>query len=199
MKTQNELKSIYRAELEKAWHTEKMVDFCAKKAGYIFEYGAGLFAVDKPKIEKSFCFGYGYNGISTDEDSCEAAKMSEYAKTSERFFVAENMRDIDRRIAQLKNIADEMRLDWAEGSHPRYMIETNAHYYGQPEDCRLKGFSIVNTFGGTPRGEICEDVELVEALIEAHERVREDFAKRLNTYLKRYGMSKVRSWTYLVD
>lgn len=199
MKTQKELKAIYRAELVKAWRTEKMVDYCAKKAGFIFEYAEGLYEVDKPSIETSFCFGYGYNGISTDGDSREAAKMSEYAKTSEQYFIAMNLRGIDRQISQLKNIAAEMRQNWAEGSHPRYMVETGAHYYGQPEDCRLKNFSVVDTFNGTPRGEVCEDANLVEMLIQAYERVREDFVKRLNSYLKRYGTSKVRSWTYLVD
>ena len=34
------------------------------------------------------------------------------------------------------------------------------------------------------------------ALIEAYKAARENFVKRVNAYLKRYGLSKVRSWTY---
>ena len=38
--------------------------------------------------------------------------------------------------------------------------------------------------------------------IEKHKRKdgqKENFEKRLHTYLKRYGLSKLHTWTYLVD
>ena len=41
--------------------------------------------------------------------------------------------------------------------------------------------------------------EDVEKIIIAYEDVRSRFAKRLDTYLKRYGLSKVRSWSYWLD
>ena len=31
------------------------------------------------------------------------------------------------------------------------------------------------------------------------EEVKKAFIKRLNTYLKKYGLSKLHTWTYLVD
>ena len=41
-----------------------------------------------------------------------------------------------------------------------------------------------------------EDLLLI---IEVYKQQIENFKKRLNTYLKRYGLSKLRTWTYLVD
>ena len=38
-----------------------------------------------------------------------------------------------------------------------------------------------------------------QELVKGYEEVRKAFIKRLNTYLKRYGLSKVRTWTYLSD
>lgn len=36
-------------------------------------------------------------------------------------------------------------------------------------------------------------------LIAGYEEVKTEFIKRLNSYLKRYGMSKVETWSYLMD
>ena len=41
-----------------------------------------------------------------------------------------------------------------------------------------------------------EDLILI---IEVYKQQIENFKKRLNTYLKRYGLSKLTTWTYLVD
>ena len=41
-----------------------------------------------------------------------------------------------------------------------------------------------------------EDLLLI---IEVYKQQIQNFKKRLNTYLKRYGLSKLTTWTYLVD
>ena len=41
--------------------------------------------------------------------------------------------------------------------------------------------------------------EEIDIVIEAYKKARAAFEKRLNTYLKRYGMSKVETWTYWRD
>ena len=41
-----------------------------------------------------------------------------------------------------------------------------------------------------------EDLFLI---IEVYKQQIENFKKRLNTYLKRYGLSKLTTWTYLID
>lgn len=199
IRTQKELKATYTEELKKAWDSEKMVDYCAKKTAYIIEYNGGLFGIDKPSIQKDFCFGYGMYARATDEEITAAENMSERARTNEQYFIDENLRDINRWISQLENIAADMRLNRAEGSHPIYMLETYEHYYNQSKDCKLRNYSVVNTFTDRYNGIICKDVKFIELLIEGYKQVKADFIKRLNSYLKRYGLSKINTWTYLVD
>lgn len=38
-----------------------------------------------------------------------------------------------------------------------------------------------------------------EKLLKICESEKDKFLKRLSTYLKKYGLSKVHTWTYLVD
>ena len=197
--TQKELKALYADELRKVWNDEKMIKFCSNDTAYIIEHNGKLYGIEKPRIDKDFCYGYGFNGISDKEDETEADRMSRKAQTDKDYFINKNLEDINRWIRKLSEILEDMRLNWSEGSHPRYMITIGSHYINQPEDCKLNYYAIADTFGGSIRGEICNDTELLEKLIKGYEEVKTDFIKRLQTYLKRYGLSKVRSWTYLRD
>lgn len=200
LKSQKELKAEYTEQLKKAWDSPAMVKFCANEAGYIIEYNNKLYSIEKPAIHTRFCFGYGFCGVSDEEEEAAANAMARKAESDVDYFKAENLRGIDETIKQLEEIADEMGHNWAEGSHPRYMIKTGAHYSGQTPDCKLEYFKIEDTFSALYRGGVlCYDVEFVRALIAGYQEVKKAFEKRLNTYLKRYGLSKVESWSYLSD
>lgn len=199
--TQKELKAAYTEELKKAWDDDKMVKYCSKSTAFVIEHNGALYGIEKPKIETSFCFGYGINGIADTEQERTAEAMAETARKSKEYFINQNLENLNRWIKSLQKILDDMGKNWAKGSHPRYMIETGEHYGGQKEDCRLRYYSIVdtfNTFDGT-MGKICNDTELIKKLIAGYEEVKTEFIKRLNAYLKRYGMSKVKTWSYLSD
>ena len=43
------------------------------------------------------------------------------------------------------------------------------------------------------------DKEDIQLIIDGLEIVLKNFEKRLDTYLKKYGLSKIQTWTYLVD
>lgn len=199
--TQKELKEAYTEELKKVWNDDKMVKYCSKSTAFVIEHNGALYGIEKPKIETNFCFGYGINGIADTEQERTAEAMAETARKSKEYFINQNLENLNRWIKSLQKILDDMGKNWAEGSHPRYMIETGEHYGGQKEDCRLRYYSIVdtfNTFNGT-MGKICNDTELIKKLIAGYEEVKTEFIKRLNAYLKRYGMSKVKTWSYLSD
>lgn len=198
LKTQKELKAEYTEELAKAWDSPRMIKYCANQAGYIIEYNGKLYSIEKPAIHTRFCFGYGFCGVSNEEEEATANAMARKAEEDVEYFKAENLRGLDETIKQLENIANEMRRNWVKGSHPRYMIKTGAHYSGQTPDCKLEYFKIEDTFNSLG-GTICYDVEFVRALIAGYQEVKKAFEKRLNTYLKRYGLSKVESWSYLSD
>ena len=39
----------------------------------------------------------------------------------------------------------------------------------------------------------------IKEILEVYKKQKENFTKRLNTYLKKYGLSKLHTWTYLID
>ena len=197
--TQKELKAVYTEELKKAWDTDEMVKHCSKSTAFVIEHDGALYGIEKPRIKTRFCFGYGINGISDSEQEQEAEAMAETARKSKEDFINQNLEHLNRWIKSLKEILEGMEKYRDEWSYPRYMIETGKKYTGQQEDCKLRYYSIVDTFYGVVNGKICEDTELIKKLLAGYEEVRADFIKRLNTYLKRYGLSKVKTWSYLSD
>ena len=188
MKDQKQLKDEFKTILEKeVWpKSPKMVDYCVKKAAYIVELDNGDFMeIDKPSIETDFCFGYGMYGVSTDEDYKGAESMRNYAKTNENYFLQENLKGIDGMIKQLEG--DDLTA------------YKRLHYYGQKEGSKLKSINFCRYWESPENGwERLTDAEK-KAIVEGCKIVRAQFEKRLHTYLKKYGTSKLHTWTYLVD
>ena len=194
---QQELKNRFTEIIStEVWpHSQHMIDYCKKQAAYIVPLDNGDIAeIEKPSIETSFCFGYGYCGVSTTEDHQRAIDCANHARTKEEYFISENLKGLDEMIDDLKD--DTMHF---------YKF---VKYYGSPDDSNLKGVRGAN-FCHTPENAAWQWTglrslkELTETerqeLIKGYETVKEQFIKRLNTYLKRYGLSKLHVWTYLSD
>lgn len=172
-------------EFSKIWgNDEKMMNYLMKNCSNVYETEAGnLIEFEKQSIEKRFCFGYGVNGVVRQEDMSSACEMAQHARTSEEYFIRENLEWYYR----LKETLTEEKLFLT----PQYSktsicsIKTE-NYFWHYEWEREK---IVETLSE-------KDIEGLKAMLEVE---KEKFMKRLNTYLKRYGLSKVQSWTYLVD
>lgn len=140
--------------------------------------------IEKPKIKTSFCFGYGFCGVSSQEQINEASDLAERARKSEKFFISENLKQID---VQIKEAEDETRNG--------YLFETG-----------LDGFYTVGFMSEYKHSMYCGDKphKVISAddragYIVALKKCKERFEKRLQTYLKRYGLSKIESWSYLRD
>lgn len=198
MNTQKELKTIYQEELKKVWN-EKMVKFCLKTTAYIIEFHGKLFTIEKPTIKKNFCFGAGYNGTTNDEEWDAANEMVNVATSDESYFISENLKEINHWLKTLNEIKEEMGHKWAKNNYPRFIIETGPSYYKQPADCKLRYFCVTDTLRDKRRGDLCEDVELINSLIVGYEEVKKQFEKRLANYLRRYGLSKINAWSYISD
>lgn len=193
MKDQKTLKEIYRKDMEGYWRKrngepdQKMIDYCTKKAAYIVELNNdSYYVIDKPSIEKDFCFGYGYCGMSTEEDYQGAAGMAAHARTSTDYFIDKNMEPINRWLEDLKDLKT-----WNVYKRPAYIR--------QSESCHLVDLRFEHEWDHYPEDgqELTQDE--INAVIAGYEEVKKAFMKRLNSYLKRYGLSKVHSWTYLSD
>lgn len=200
MATQKELKNRYMDIIRTdVWADSERMQKYAEKQFYVgVELDNGdLYVIDKPSIQKNFCFGYGMYGRSDDEDYDRAAKMMHHAETDEQYFIDENMSEFNQRIQKLEEALDEKREAY------KYLS-----YCGQPEGSKLKTYTACRICSNPEyepwQWSNCRDLEKltekeIQALIGGYKAAKEMFMKRLQTYLKRYGLSKLHTWTYLRD
>jgi hypothetical protein len=188
--TQKELKARYEDILRRdVWGDEKMISYCVKKAAHIVELENGdIIVIEKPSIKKDFCFGYSDSRYDT-EDYDRANAMAERAGQDEEYFRNANLRDINREIEQLES----------QDSNSRYIFCVNTPYTGQPKDSPLKTIERVDKHSENISDYTPLSNTDLEKIIRGYEVVKEQFEKRLNAYLKRYGMSKVNTWSYWRD
>lgn len=198
MRTQKELKPVLEKELRKVWgNDERMTSYCMKEAAYIIELSDGsILTIDKPRIKKDFCFGYGMYLQCTDEDFRRADGMREKAEKDVNYFMEKNLEEINGKIQALKQ--------------DRKNVYTSLHYLGQEPGDLLKSYLVTREWE-TPDNEFdnrvfwnLKDIKQLDnddiaLIIAGLEEVKKSFIKRLNTYLKKYGLSKINAWTYLVD
>ena len=158
-------------------NNKSMNDYILKSTSEVIETSKGyLIRFEKPSIKTRFCFGHGYNGISTSEDAKRAFDNAEYARTNEQYFINENLEEINERIKEL--------------------------YYSDLKTGILKSIvseNVLNHFRNGIHNEEQVSEQDKELILNTLKFEKAKFEKRLNTYLKRYGLSKIHSWTYLVD
>ena len=194
---QKELHSLYYEEMLRCWHGDvEMATFCTKGTARIIETSNGHYiTIDKPRIDTDFCFGYSDSRYDT-EDFDRAIRMAEHAKTSELYFIRANLKQMKETLAILKSIQRGSRV---------WTALTQIHYSGSPPDTKAYAWSIIKSWNGIPEYMVEQsnvkemDSETLDRLITGYKMEIVVFHKRLRTYLKRYGMSKVRTWTYWAD
>lgn len=204
------------AKIGETWaDKQKWLDYYRKTTERLLELENGtIVGIKKPRIETDFCFGYGWNGISTVDDSDNAYNSAESVKNDGgKYFIKQNTKTIKEQIAQLKG--EKTENDWS-GDYAKY----RAYCFDSGQNGKTtiatvtvmtwqqiirKGQYIRNSDGLTP-GELAREMGyhgLTDAdtanYIATLEKVKERLEKRLTTYLKRYGTSKLNTWTYLRD
>lgn len=196
-KVVDNLKADYIGMIAKEVWTgnDHMIDYERKNIDEVVELDNGdLIGIETPRIETRFCFGYGYCGVSTDEDYKNAEEMRRYAQESEDYFLNENLKGLNGMIEDLQD--DNL-----------YFYKF-VKYTGCKDDSSIKDIRWCR-LGYTPeyepwrwsnlRGlkELTEDER--KKLIVGYQNVKAKFEKRLRTYLKRYGTKKLTTWTFLSD
>ncbi len=167
----------------------KMIDYERKTIARIYQTEQGyLIAINKPKIETNFCFGYGQNGVSSGEDYKEAEKVRSHAAADTNYFLSENTKELRGIIEQIQ----------------KYELRTRTHYIGAPEHSRVKSLETIDGYFTRLETADRNGWEVISekdraGLVDAYKKVLADFEKRLQTYLKRYGLTKLNTWTYLSD
>lgn len=194
MKTQKELKALYM-EIIKAevWaNSLTMQEYAKKKAAYIVELSNGkIVCLDKPSIKKDFCFGYGMYARSTEEEENAACAACKRAEADISYFKTENLKELNGEIERLQRVLKSNYWEvWAKPA-----------YYGQPEDTKLVCYDILGCYDVVLCDKGMQKLERgdIERILDGLYESKKLFEKRLDTYLKRYGLSKVTTWTYLRD
>lgn len=133
------------------------------------------FLIDKPSIKTDFCF----HDEGPDYDYyCDVTKDD---KSLEGHFLSENLRDFNWKLKKLK---DETSFVYKELSDYSKTISIHFDCYGWERE-KYKEKEITK--------------EQRDELIKALEYGRKCLEKRLQTYLKKYGTSKINTWTYWAD
>lgn len=176
--------------------SQSMIEHEIKNTSVIAVLSGGkVFTIDKPSIETRFCFGHGQNGITSQEEEDRANEMAKHAEESVKYFMAENLKGLNEHIKALEKHLHDLEVFGCVG---RIMYGTK--YTGR--DNNHIGISYIKwdeVEWYEARGWKPLSKEDTETVIEAYKQARALFIKRLETYLKRYGLSKVNTWTYLVD
>lgn len=161
----------------------KMIEYERKQIARIVRLECGgMIALNKPRIETNFCFGY-HDSPTDTEDYDRANAMADHAASNETYFIERNMRKIDDKIEDLKESG----------------IYSRAAYAGTEPGTKVRVLEWPNHNRPVPRGAQPITEKDRAALISAWEIVRTDFRRRLDAYLKRYGLSKIRAWSYWMD
>ena len=182
-----------KAEYVKVWkNDEKMIKFCQNELSNAVKLSDGrIVVVKKQRLDTEFCFGYSTCGQGAEYE--EANEAAHVASTSENYFREQNLKDFNDKIALLKTDKEE---SWYMDA---YLIQSN--YSG----CGLVN---IHQVVGLQRSAFKDQrwgtyVEIPEAdrklIIEMYEEEKEKMSKRIDTYLKRYGLSKLHVWTYWQD
>ena len=185
MLTKQEKERLTAAE-RSYWKDERMVKHCVSRALLFFDLRGKIFTIEKRDVNTNFCFGYhDYGDFNYDA----ASDMAAYARQNQLYFLRENHKSAGyaERIHDLDN--------------SRYIVYARPNYTG---DCpELYEISFIykcdydesrlpqNSFILTDDEKALYKRKLTEACKLHH--------KKLEAYLKRYGLSKVRSWTYWAD
>ena len=200
MKTQKELKEKYMNIIKtEVWKdSTRMQEYAKRDCEYVVELTNGnIIEIEKPSIQKDFCFGMGMYATYSQEEFERAEELAENARKNVNYFINENMKQITEKINCLKEALEEKRE-----------VYTFVHYSGQPESSDLVAYNCVRVCNNPEcepyrwdrlkavRKLSNEDIQLI---IDGLEEVSKKFMKRLNTYLKKYGLEKLNVWTYCRD
>ena len=172
--TKSDSGAIYKQTLAE-WYAIYKDDYYKKNSIGAIKLNDGYLLLGKESIETKFCFH------DEGPDYEFYLKVTKTEESLKKYFLSENLGGLDREI---KDLSDEDTVfyvsDLNDGRKSYYCHRNYWHFREREEHVEL-----------TPE----QRAELIKAL----QWSRGEFEKRLNTYLKRYGTSKIHTWTYWAD
>lgn len=193
-----------RAEYAKIWNAPDMIDHCTKKVAICAKLPSGeLIPIEKQSILTRFCFG------ESGYDYDDAVKSAAHARSSQDYFIRENM---TRFGSMLQDIEDHIHLSGdylmtltgdEEKSKIRHIsferiTKILDDLGGSAHLDSLKMGQIITENGSGRQYRIVTDDE-AKIILDAYKRAAAAHRKKVENYLKRYGLTKVHAWTYWRD
>jgi len=176
----------FKAEMWKKYYpyykNEKEFDRSFK---YVIEIDGCYLVLDNPRIKKDFCFADDYD---TPEDN-RSGKMCEHARTQKDYFIAENLQEINRQIERYHKgsfaiVGNDFYDNKVIGLI--HTIRWGDKLCDYRNDKELKADEYISELSSENKNKI----------IAALEQIKSDLIQRIDTYLKRYGLTKVNAWSY---
>lgn len=182
-------KDQMREEFLQVWGKDaKMVEWSVKNhSGFKLSDGK-VIMLDKPHIETHFCFGWSTCGQGPEwEEACKT--HNNFWNNQAEWFATENIQKFDREFP-LPDLDDICVL-------AKQYNSGNIWNYYWCREWRLD--EVLSRVVGNREYMICRNEEDVDKIKRAISEHKQNFVKRLNSYLKKYGTSKLKSWTYWID
>lgn len=140
----------------------------------------GWVIFEKRPLKKHFCFGYD----CSDESYERACEMAKIAKNDPEYFISENLKCYDEMLENLE-------------SGDNYYVSS---YYNYPDAPFIDIINARIEYKYTERGLKIKhgqfSKEDTEHLINFVKKLRAKQEKRCQTYLKKYGLNKIRTWIF---
>ena len=172
--------------------------FNARYYEYFLKFDNCFLGFEKPSIQTRFCFSYGLNGVSSQKDYNEAKVQERNIKTNQQAFINANLENLNKSIEKIETFISQ----WIDKKERCFSARYNKIFICKNSRNHLAYLTwswdydnIINK-NAIIKEATKEDLLLI---IEVYKQQIKNFKKRLNTYLKRYGLSKLTTWTYLAD
>ena len=180
------LKQEYMEEVKKVWKDEGMRKYCEKSFFGAVKIADGLIYVEKEKVRTRFCYGEdGGESLNRAINNCHAVE------SKLDVFIQENIKRTEGYIYDIKEMIKEIEHTcWVK----RAWIGNK--YSGESD--KLKFFAILYSgqevaYKGGVRQATRDDLEKI---LKLYEELKEYQIKKCKSYWKRYGGSKLHTWTY---
>ena len=178
------------------WKSERMIKYCLSCLSNELELENGLILkFEKPSIETYFCYGYSLSNIDT-ESYDNANKNVENARKDVINFINENIAQSG--LQDLYNKLIKADTVYYSNCNNNGIVSVRS-LYDQNDECYFRYHYGENSdhYKTYITGTLSKsDVQKIIAKVAEE---LQKFVKRLNTYLKRYGLSKIHSWSYWRD
>ena len=184
-----EIRELFAAEQAKLWGNDKrMVDHCVKKAEVVIRLTGGeLVEIERPSITTSHCEG---EDDGRGRSMADAQAGCDYFETEEGF-KRTNIRGFDKDM-----VSAATRKEGSLWGEPLKFYVTTKYYNG--ENTLICDFhrTTKSRANAIRREANAEDIRRLRV---GYMMVRRSFVRRVNAYWRRFGNSKLRTWTYWTE